>query len=61
MGFIFRGAFSLKINAQVGQGARTGAAMEAARLESGGVWRWLCGFFAKPVTISRNERAATLL
>ena len=35
--------------------------MEAARLESGGVWRWVCGFFANPVTISRKERTATLL
>ena len=34
--FILGVLFTPKINNQVGQGARTGAAMEAARLENGG-------------------------
>ena len=35
--------------------------MDAARLVTGGVWRGLCGLFAKTMTISRKERTATLL
>ena len=33
-----------------GQGARTGAATEAARSETGGVWQACCGFFATSMT-----------
>ena len=59
--FILGVLFTPKINAQAGQGARTGAAMEAARLVTGGGLAGCLRLFCKQHDKRRKERAATLL